>query len=342
MDYEHPFVQEVRANPHDDAPRLIYADYLDEAGDARAELIRVQVALAGLAPGEPERRELELREDELLNKYADEWLAPLRALGTEGVSRRSFQRGLIERVRLPAGAFLKNIIEICRLTPALYAIELRGAKELVPQLVMQPLPAQVTAINLGSNGLERREAEQLARSPWREHVTELILSFSQLNDDAAAGLAEVAWPRLKRLNLSANRLGPAGMAALAARPIATGLTHLSLALNQIGDPGLSSLLGSPLAASLEELDLGKTGITAAGLARFATSPAMRTIERLILRNNALGEGSPRLLAALEHAPRLRHLDLRGTQATSGRYGYGAAPVVLPADVIERLGNKLLW
>jgi uncharacterized protein (TIGR02996 family) len=343
MDYEHPFVQEVRANPHDDAPRLIYADYLDEAGDERAELIRVQVALTHLPPGDPERRALELREDELLAEYADEWLAPLRALGAEGVSRRSFQRGLIERVRLSADAFIRHVAEICRLMPALYALELRGIKERLAEVVQQPLPQQITALDLGSNALERAEMVQLARSAWIGQVAELSLTFGQLNDNAAAGLASTTWPVLKKLNLSANRLGPAGVAALAARPISKGLTHLSLALNKLGDQGLQALLASPLTANLQELDLGKTGLTAAGLARLATAPAIKTIERLVLRNNTLGEGSERVIAALANAPRLAQLDLRGSlPVTTGRYGYGTTPVVLPADLIEKLGDKLLW
>lgn len=45
------FIAAVKANPPDDAPRLVYADWLDEkAGgqDKRAELIRVQIELAKL------------------------------------------------------------------------------------------------------------------------------------------------------------------------------------------------------------------------------------------------------------------------------------------------------
>src|SRR5688572_1419318 len=113
MDYEHPFVQEVRARPHEDTPRLIFADYLEEAGDPRGELIRVQVQLARLDPGDPERRSLEIREDELLREHAEEWVGPLRELGAEGVSARCFQRGLIERVRIKAAAFLKNGEALC-------------------------------------------------------------------------------------------------------------------------------------------------------------------------------------------------------------------------------------
>src|SRR5262249_28449408 len=41
------FLRDIVAHPEDSAPRLIYADWLEENGDAaRAELIRVQCELA--------------------------------------------------------------------------------------------------------------------------------------------------------------------------------------------------------------------------------------------------------------------------------------------------------
>src|SRR5262245_43514127 len=42
-----PFLRAVAGQPDEDAPRLVYADWLDEHGDPdRAEFIRVQCALA--------------------------------------------------------------------------------------------------------------------------------------------------------------------------------------------------------------------------------------------------------------------------------------------------------
>ena len=42
--HEQAFLRAVIENPDDDAPRLIYADWLDEQGQSeRAEFIRVQV-----------------------------------------------------------------------------------------------------------------------------------------------------------------------------------------------------------------------------------------------------------------------------------------------------------
>ncbi len=43
------FLEAIIGRPDDDGPRLAYADWLDERGDAaRAEFIRVQIALARL------------------------------------------------------------------------------------------------------------------------------------------------------------------------------------------------------------------------------------------------------------------------------------------------------
>src|SRR5436309_6205981 len=65
----------IRAAPEDDAPRLVYADWLDENGQPeRAEFIRVQCELARC-----ESPELRKREAELLAEYHDVLAGPLAA-----------------------------------------------------------------------------------------------------------------------------------------------------------------------------------------------------------------------------------------------------------------------
>jgi uncharacterized protein (TIGR02996 family) len=77
MPTEGPF-REIWSSPEDDAPRLVYADWLEDHGDAeRAELIRVQCRLAHMAADDPERAELEEREQDLLGRRGDEWSAGL-------------------------------------------------------------------------------------------------------------------------------------------------------------------------------------------------------------------------------------------------------------------------
>lgn len=77
MNVESAFLQAIREAPDDDAPRLVYADWLTDHGDdlgrARAELIRVQCQLARLAPDDPGRAALSERETALLDAHTIDW-----------------------------------------------------------------------------------------------------------------------------------------------------------------------------------------------------------------------------------------------------------------------------
>src|SRR5262245_20074727 len=70
------FLADVLEHPDEDAPRLVYADWLDEHGDEadrdRAELIRVQCQLARGDLDEARRNELTAREGALLRTYQEE------------------------------------------------------------------------------------------------------------------------------------------------------------------------------------------------------------------------------------------------------------------------------
>ena len=56
--------------PDDDAPRLIWADWLDEHGDPdRAEFVRLQCEWANLDPSDPGRPRLAKRCDDLLSRH---------------------------------------------------------------------------------------------------------------------------------------------------------------------------------------------------------------------------------------------------------------------------------
>ena len=96
---EQPFLDAILARPTDDAPRLVYADFLADTGSpadgARSDLVRVQLALARLPDDHPRRAELNDRQTGLLQRFLPEWSAHLRGLAA-GVD---FRRGLpIRRV----------------------------------------------------------------------------------------------------------------------------------------------------------------------------------------------------------------------------------------------------
>jgi uncharacterized protein (TIGR02996 family) len=97
MDLERAFLDDVIGRPGDDAPRLVYADWLQENGqEERADFIRTQCRLAAMDESEPERPALLEREKELLDRYAVEWAMPLQAV----IAEWSYRRGFIDFVRV--------------------------------------------------------------------------------------------------------------------------------------------------------------------------------------------------------------------------------------------------
>src|SRR5262245_36293651 len=105
MPLEEAFLEDIRTHPEDDAPRLVFADWLDERGDAdRAELIRVQCELARSGVDQRRRAELEQRQQQLLAAGEREWAGPLAAWGCIW----EFRRGFIEHVRIDTSVFLSH------------------------------------------------------------------------------------------------------------------------------------------------------------------------------------------------------------------------------------------
>ena len=72
---EDAFLSAVHANPEDDTPRLMYADWLDEKGDDRGEYLRLLVRLEEVPPKSPDRRELRRRLRELRKLIDPAWRA---------------------------------------------------------------------------------------------------------------------------------------------------------------------------------------------------------------------------------------------------------------------------
>jgi uncharacterized protein (TIGR02996 family) len=83
MSEEDALVRAILAAPDDAAPRLVYADWLEERGDPRGEYLRCQCERAGLPPAHPRNAALRARQEELRRQHPAvilPWLARL-ALG---------------------------------------------------------------------------------------------------------------------------------------------------------------------------------------------------------------------------------------------------------------------
>ena len=127
------FLSAIVAEPDEDTPRLVAADFLDENGESdRAAFIRVQVALTRLeASGlskSAEANVLRKKERAFLGPksvYRHLWAAaecpelvriptagrtgsPLAHLHVEGVERLTWRRGFVEFVRCSASEWLRH------------------------------------------------------------------------------------------------------------------------------------------------------------------------------------------------------------------------------------------
>jgi uncharacterized protein (TIGR02996 family) len=365
MTHADAFLQAVVADPEDDAPRLVFADWLEDHGDAvRAEFIRAQCELTKLPAGDPRRWELQDRERALLAEHGDAWAAPLEGL----VRRWQFRRGFVEAVSLPAAALLSHGDELFRLAPVrhahlpapgvLYGL-LRQSPELATRhlrrltgldlsagyvLPLQDLPRlpQLTSLNAGHLNVTTTGARLLAGAPLLASLTSLGFR-SRAGDFGPAGVLLQA-PHLQRLTtlrLTACRIGDDGVEALLRLPVVSRLTALYLGHNRITPAGVQALASSRAVAGLTTLDLSFNDIRPAGVRTLAGSPHLGQLAELNLSRCGLGDDGAAALAGSALLGRLLALDL-SLNHVSDRGGRALAAYPRPARLasLDLIYNRL--
>ena len=254
------FLQAILDVPDDDAPRLIYADWLDDHGQSdRAEFIRIQCALA--VPADRARqREYEMRELELLARCQEEWAAPVRDL----VDGWTFRRGFVGRVRADGQRFSAG-----------------------PEAILRPAPVQEVQLFWGLLRPPER-AQLLARAcgcPDLLRLRSLDLAGNYLGSAGAEALAACEYlTGLTTLDLGQNHVGDRGLKALASSPFLPNLTTLILSDNDVGPVGIRSLVAAVQALEstgrsprLEVLDLRGNRLGVAGRREILAAPFLRRI-----------------------------------------------------------------
>jgi uncharacterized protein (TIGR02996 family) len=250
------FLRAILDDPDDDAPRLVYADWLDEHDDPeRAEFIRIQCALAASTAG-GRRREFEMREVELLARHQEEWADPVR----DRVDGWTFRRGFVGRVRLDGQRFAAEPEAVLRPAPV-QAVQLfwgllrppERAQVLVRACACPDL-VRLRSLDLGNNYVGSAGAQALAACEYLAGLTALDLSQNHVGDGGLRALATAAFlPNLTDLLLSGNDIGPAGVRSLitAVRALETSgqslrLRTLDLRENRLGMAGRREVFGEPL------------------------------------------------------------------------------------------------
>jgi uncharacterized protein (TIGR02996 family) len=248
----------VLAVPADDAPRLVYADWLEEHGDAdRAAFIRAQVELARMKMPDPRWDGLTQIERTLWHKHREAWTAWI----ADWAEATEFHRGFLERIRCEAADFLARADEV-RLRTPLTGVRLDGRADIAVPLFRSrvleglrsltlsvdvpagawkhlaecPYLGQLEELDLDSRGPGAEIVTALVESVALNSIRELKLKWCALGDEQTARLVRHPWAaRLRRLDLSSNHIGPEGGEVIAEAPHLAGLEFLNLRGNPLAE-----------------------------------------------------------------------------------------------------------
>jgi uncharacterized protein (TIGR02996 family) len=289
----------VVAAADDDAPRLVFADWLDETGESeQAEFIRLDIRMEALAEDDPARRALGRRRAALIGRHQAAWagLDPELLRHVAPV----FHRGLVEELHWGDAhpAHWPVVAGLLRDHPV-RRLDIAGPDP-DPFGDLSPPPAFADF------------AGPLAADPAAARLARLDLS--QLGGDPADGLGRLAAAATGLRALHVRLPVPAaGVAALVAGPAAAGIDDLTVHLGHDAADACAALAGSPLAARLRALGLGP-GLTDGGLraALGGVGPALRDLS---LAAYNLTPAAAESLAAW--AGRLDRFDLGGGDLPDG-------------------------
>ena len=313
----------VCANPEDDTPRLVYADWLDENGDevwrTRAAFIREQIRIAAgrppldpAPPGWQSADTLLLRYEGVWARGHPDWIGPYRHL----YDFPDYRRGFLDRVRVHFDKWMKADGE-ARLRVPITRLEVDGADlgrvAVVPQFATvrelsagsrHPLTADQMAAFVGPQAVARlRSLSLFGVEPPAIPVLAGADRLARLSTLRIGGGAEAvvvlepgsALAGLTDLTLWGAGLAGVGLARLADAPGLARLTRLSIQHPAGGDAGFAALVRSPLASNLRTLDVWTPELGEAGTRAVAESPYLGNLQELRLSRSRLGRRFERVV-----------------------------------------------
>jgi uncharacterized protein (TIGR02996 family) len=318
------FLQAICETPADDAPRLIYADWLQDQGEHdRAEFIRVQIQRASLDPDDPGQRSLHRREAELLAQHGDAWLAELPAL--KGVrwgrigprSGPVFERGFVAGALVTAvGTLYQRFDAIAAAAPVRW-VEVRELNlNVIRALSHWPGLPRLRGLVVRNASFADDLVRGLAESPHAANLEHLDLSHPYpwfwpnegmlLGPDTLRALAaSPCLPALRSLDLTNHGWGQEQVEALAN---AGGLPRLHrLQLSPVAGELLSDLAAALARSDLRWLAVGGDECNGHQLGTWLTGPVSAKLSRLVLDGYMPDWAAQELTKTLVNAPNLRWL-----------------------------------
>jgi len=241
------FIEMIIAEPDVDEHRLVLADYLEENGDPRAEMIRLQFELKAMSKFDPKRAKLRTRELKLLRELGGLGSVP------EGAKIREWHGGFVDEVEMTVARFMSKGEKMFEASPVRSVVLTATSKRFKKMAGLSFLdrPRKLTMKN---NHQSDNELIQFLESPGLSNLRELNIHNADTTDVVAETIA--AMPHLaslKSLSLSGN-IGEAAAIAIAESSTLTGLESLSLRRN-VGDDGAQAIAQSVSLRNLTELRL---------------------------------------------------------------------------------------
>jgi uncharacterized protein (TIGR02996 family) len=322
MTHNEAFHLAILEEPEQDAPRLIYADWLEEHGQAdRADFIRTQCRLATLAPGDEPWADLELHCRDLLARHWRDWLPPEVPRCAVGWT---FRRGFVEAIDIEPNHFVVQAGELLRAAP------IQHVRFILPPGRNQPISAfadllacpeigRLRGLDLAAFQLTDEQVCQLAAIPALANLGFLKLNSSGLNARALRALTGSPLRQaLRHLELGEQTMAPRldgnrALRLLAGSPHLAGLTGFKMPATNATDEALEALAGSPHLTHLADLDLSHSWrLSSDGVQALANSENFARLGRLDLSGMRLGYTGVHDLTASPHLANLHALYLHDT------------------------------
>jgi uncharacterized protein (TIGR02996 family) len=287
MTPEEAFLQAISEQPEDDAPRLIYADWLDEHGEAVfADFIRVQCELARHPEEDDRWLQLKIQEEELWKGLEPRWRAQF-------VPR--WGRGMFPHLRLTD--FRRGLLDGARVT-------------VEPDVFVREAPGWIFLLGISNFTPASAMCDDFFACPQLWRVRSMNCERCNIQDSAMLGFADARhFHNLRQLDLFRNYIGPTGIVALARCPSLTNLTDLDLTENRLGPEGAAALVASPVCRGLVNLSLSNNALGDAGAQAVASSPHLVSLRRLVLDGNGITRGGAEAVRSSPYLANLQELHL---------------------------------
>lgn len=319
----------ILATPADDLPRLVYADRLEEQGDAdRAEFIRSQIA------GD------HARANRLLDANRTKWSIP-RIRGGQ-----TFARGFVDEVWTTAEDVVAHADTLLRFP--LRGLRITAAIEHIDALAGLPILARISHLDLSNNtGIHNRFDRLFYNGGLRDLNSLVLRNVRVWGEDLPRWPMIPGFPKLRHLDLSGNPVGDTGLGVLAEHPGFAPVRSLTLRgdgqepYDLIGDEGLIRLARSHIAASLEWLDLSDNDIGDAGIESLTASTGFGRLRELILSVFRMTASGALALSRWPRLDTIDRIDLSGSPISEQAHEILGASTLAAKFVLPRQVHSLV-